>query len=170
MDSTISSLNNLPMLYKFGIFGAGFIGVFAWEHIARKKKSDKKPSVMIAWSADNAKKLFTWIGGKFAWLSSFYNLIDMKDLKETANALIVPTWNLVTSPFWSLHAYYKTTRANQHPWVVVFGSMTLGFAVFLGLHYFGIPAFLISFFGHIHSFTSRTLFGGSTALVLVTPQ
>ncbi|QKF93611.1 hypothetical protein QKU48_gp0153 [Fadolivirus algeromassiliense] len=124
VSSVISSLANHPGFYaKVGTAGCFFL--FMWEHVARTKGSNVKPSVGIAWTADKLKVGFYQIGVGFSKLSSFLTYIKLGDLYQTAQDLFKPTIELFGSPLQSLKGYWDTALTYSYPVTVTLGSATL---------------------------------------------
>lgn len=124
------------------IFLVGCISVFLWEHIARTKESQFKPSVVINWTADTLKNIFYNIGVGFSKLSSFLTYIKLDDLYKTAHDLLKPTFELIGSPLQTIKGYWDTALTYSYPITVTLGSLTL-FATLMYLWYL---------FGHHVSF------------------
>jgi hypothetical protein len=53
------------------------ITIFVWEHVARKRNSNIKPSVGFNFVAEISKKCFKTFGNLGAKISSFYTYIDL---------------------------------------------------------------------------------------------
>lgn len=126
-------ITNNGMIIVQSLVGVS-IGFFLWEHIARKKQTDVKPSVGIAWTATKSKLLFTTIGTFLAKISSFYTCIDLSDLIKTAYELIVPTMSLLKSPLKTFKGYYEQAKTYTHSSIVFFGSLTLIALLFFLYH------------------------------------
>lgn len=130
--------SNKILLIK-GSFGL-FAILFVWEYIARSKKSNIKPSVGIAWTADKAKLGFYEIGKIISRLSSFLTYIKLGEIYDTLYDLIKPTCDLVLSPFEGFKGYWDTACTYKYPAAVTLGSTVLctalGYCWYLYGHHF----------------------------------
>ena len=107
------------------LLGLG-IGSFVWEHIARKRDSNIKPSVGIAWCSKQSKAFFNCIGSFLAKLSSFYTYINLSDFLQTAHDISKPTMSLLWSPYQLIKGYCTTALTySSKTYLVGFGSLTL---------------------------------------------
>ena len=106
------------------IIGTGF-GIFIWEHIARKRKMNKKPSVFINCFAKHLGTFFKFCGIWTAKLSSIYTLINPKEIYITLEDLWKPIWDCVKSLGEFAKGYKKIAWDYGYPIVYVMGSMTL---------------------------------------------
>jgi hypothetical protein len=86
-----------------------------WEHIARKYKSEIKPSVYLNFASEKSISFFKKCGELLAWVSSYLARIDLKDFGETLMAVGKPTFDLVSSPAYTVYGYVKhaSTYANK---------------------------------------------------------
>jgi hypothetical protein len=124
---------------------ATVLTTFIWELIARKKSSQKKPSVAIAWCATQSKYGWSRLGRGFGWLSSYLTIVDLHDVWGTVEDLVRPTWNLIVSPFAFFSGYWQTAQKYKYPILVCLGSLLLvGSSVYLGPK-FGLTRYLPSF-------------------------
>ena len=100
--------------------------MFLWEHFARKRDSNFKPSTGITYLSVKSKALFEWLGGVFAHLSSFYTYINLGEFKQTAIDIGRPIGSLVVSPLYSIKGYFdQATEGYKHPYLICLGTMTI---------------------------------------------
>ena len=114
-----------------GIILCAPVALFIWEHIARKAKSNIKPSVAIAKLANTSVRFFSAIGRFAAMVSSFYTYVDLMDLKQTAKELVMPTVRLVESPLFDAVAYVRYAITTRKPILIILGSLSLGGLAFV---------------------------------------
>jgi hypothetical protein len=138
MSYLLSRFNQMSTLSK-SCFGLGAcLAVIAWEHVGRKNQSEKKPSVIIRWFADMSAKGFKKLGIEVARFSSFYNIIDIKDVGETVSAVTSPTVALILSPFSCLIGYFDQAQKYKHFTLVLIGSGTIVTMLLFGNRYLNI--------------------------------
>ena len=102
-----------------------FFTVFSWEHYARTHEKTFKPSVFISWLATKFQTFYTRVGKIVAWVSSFYTMIDLKELWVTYDNLAKPTVDLLTSGLWTFKSYYDEMKLYDHPYLITLGSGTI---------------------------------------------
>lgn len=103
----------------------GFIPIFIWEYVAKRKQSNIKPSYVLDKVATGVTDFFYAIGRILAKLSSFYTFIDYKELLGAFSDLISPLIKIVTFPYHFCKGYADTALIYNHPYIVGFGSVTL---------------------------------------------
>ena len=106
-------------------FYGAFFGIYIWEYIARKQKSDIKPSTALNNIYYYLSQMFYWIGRTLAKLSSFFVMLDIDDLVETFWDIIKPIIKICGSPFKLIKGYYNTAMAYKNHILIFVGSMTL---------------------------------------------
>lgn len=107
--------------------------VIAVEIIQKRRKSDKKPSVVANYCADASKRGFSWVGNKLAQVSSFLTVIDMGEVSDAIKDVMGPTCHTVVSPLYTIKGYFDGVNVYDHPWIVVTGSLIItgsGYYVF----------------------------------------
>lgn len=104
---------------------AALLGTVVWEHIARKKNSNVKPSVGIDYVYQKSKAGFTKLGEGLAVLSSFYTYVDLKDVGQTVSDLTEPTLKTLVSPYHMVRGYLAQANLYNHPYLVTAGTLTL---------------------------------------------
>lgn len=145
------SLNKLIVTnYKSFLGGTALLSVilFGWEHVAKKQKTNFKPSVGIEKSAIFFKKLWARVGLYTAKLSSFYTYINLGELYETASDLAKPTKSLVASPLEAFKSYAKAAEEYKYPIMIGAGTLTVTSFVAYLIYAFKngkLPSFLVSF-------------------------
>jgi hypothetical protein len=110
----------------------GFLGAFVWEYIARKKDSDIKPSTPLTYTYQLSESLFKKIGMCVAYISSFYDLIDLKDAKDTLHDLCNPIVKLCVSPLHFFAGYWEIATQYSNYIMIFLGSLTI-----VVLNYYG---------------------------------
>jgi hypothetical protein len=109
--------------------------LFTWEHYARVRGKDKKPSVAINYVADKAKTVFTKLGEGIATISSFYQYLHLDELCNTGYDLCRPVGATIISPYYTLVGYYKKSE-NKLP-IIAFGTVTIVGVTGAVCYYFG---------------------------------
>ncbi len=104
---------------------AGLVSVFLWEHIARLYNIKIRPSPLLSFLSINAQKLFSKIGTLLARLSSFYTYINLEEIKKTLSDLLVPVFDIFTSPVHTLIGYMNTLSKYKYKILIPLGSVTL---------------------------------------------
>lgn len=102
--------------------------IFIWEHVARTKNSNVKPSVGINALANALRTGFYAFGKGLSKISSFLTFIELRDLYKTAEDLFKPTIELVASPLESVKGYWETAKTYKYPIVVAFGTVSIAVA------------------------------------------
>lgn len=122
-------------------YSAAAIGAsaFLWEYIARRNSSAIKPSIGINFALQKSRAFFGGIGHYAAKLSSFYHMINIKEVQETFNELFMPILKLIISPFYVVKGYWDTaTTGYKYPFVILAGTLTLvATMLYLGNKYYG---------------------------------
>jgi hypothetical protein len=135
--------------YSVAAIGAG---AFLWELIARKKNSNIKPSVGVKYVADLSQQLWETVGYYIAKISSFYDLINIEELKVAFQELFLPLFRFCISPLYTAKGYYDTVGTYKYPVMIIAGSLTLIAAIlFVGSKYYG-QSFLTEF---MNKFTAK---------------
>ncbi len=111
---------------------SAIIAIIASEHICRVNNIAHRPSMLLNFIAELSKTLWTNIGHYAAVLSSFYEYLHLADLANTLYGLFKPVWDFFTSPFWAAVEYCKTIITYDHPYLIVFGSITIILGVAYG--------------------------------------
>lgn len=109
----------------FSCSTATLAGVFALEHIGKKKEWNKKPSFALNAVANYSRSFWKFVGKYIAIASGFYNYIDVTDLIDTGSSLLLPVYNTTMSPLFALKSYAETASLYLHPNLVLFGTFTL---------------------------------------------
>ena len=110
--------------------------LFLWEHIARQRKSNIRPSVGLTKVANFASNWFYKLGRLLARISSFYTLIELKELQQTAHDLLEPAVRLIASPAQTLFGYCNYAFMRRYPMVILWGSVTLLGLIVAGYRYY----------------------------------
>lgn len=130
--------------HYFILGSTGLVGIFAWELVARKRSSNKKPSVALNWLATLSRSFFTGLGERVAWLSSYLTIVDLHDVWATLSDLAEPAAHLVASPFSFFCGYWKMAQEYKYPLLVCLGSaLALGVGTYFGRK-FGVTQYLPS--------------------------
>lgn len=133
------SVSKVAVLIPIGLTA---ISLFLWEHIARKKQSNIKPSVLFNYLATKSSKFFGGIGYYVAKISSFYTYIDISDLMVTGKELMKPIFNFCISPYKFLKGYWEQARKYKYSLLIVAGSASFIIASVLLYRYETIPFLL----------------------------
>lgn len=120
----------------FGVVGITVL-TFGFEHYARQNNIPYKPSAGLIRTSKFCSDVFTAIGTYLARISSFYSLIDLREFRETALALIMPTAGICTSPLNIVRGYcvQATTYVGGRTLTVI-GTMTLVGGACLAFRYY----------------------------------
>ena len=114
--------------------GAITVGLFFWEHMARMRQSNVKPSVAIRTVDTNVRIVFNKIGVTIAHLSSFLHWINLRELEKTLLDLLKPTFDLIASPTDIIKGYWTQIRDyNYSAWKTYIGSFVM--LAILGMTY-----------------------------------
>jgi hypothetical protein len=110
-------------IYKLVAGTAGVsIGIFLCEHLGRLYNYTR-PSIYLWILANGSIKFFRNIGRMIAWLSSYLTWIKLDESLITARDLVIPTWNLVVSPFQIIYGYMIAAESYvDKEWLVYIGS------------------------------------------------
>lgn len=106
---------------------ATIVGVVALEHVGKKLKWDKKPSVLLTAAAEKSSEFWELCGKYVAIASSFYTHIDISEFTATCRNLVVPAAKLVISPFKTIKGYIDTAETYKHPGLIAVGTVTIVF-------------------------------------------
>lgn len=101
------------------------VTLFAWEHIARTRRSNLKPSVGFNWVVPKVRGFFYKIGSGLSYMSSFLTYIQLGELGQTAHDLFLPVVQIFGSPFEVLRGYWDTAEKYKYPIIIVLGSLVL---------------------------------------------
>lgn len=104
---------------------ATLLATFVWEHIARKQNLNVKPSVGLNLIYKKSKSMFTNLGKLFAKISSFYTIIDLKDLGKTLEDVGKPILKTIVSPYHFVRGYVDQANEYSYPFLVTVGTLTL---------------------------------------------
>jgi len=107
------------------------IALVMYEHVGRINKYKYRPSIFLNWVARVAQSCFRNLGKFFAILSSFYELINFHELKQTLEDLCNPIIELVRSPFYIIVGYVKQMSVYDHPYLIIIGSVTIVSSILL---------------------------------------
>lgn len=127
--------NTLPITIGFGSI---VVSSIIWEYIAKRKKSNVKPSVGLTHTATFFSNGWRCLGELAAKISSFYTYLDFREIKEALHDLWKPIIELCFSWFQFFNGYFTTANLYNHPYLISFGSLTL--LILLGWlgHYFDV--------------------------------
>lgn len=120
--------------YALFILGT-LVSVFVWEFATLHKPDALKPSDVLEHVYTFSEKMFTKVGKAFAWISSFYTLLDLQDLGTAFCNLILPTIRIILSPLATVHGYLTYAKVYDNPWLVCAGSFTLAGIFLYFVHY-----------------------------------
>lgn len=86
-----------------------------------------RPSVLLNAGAEQSMKLFTWIGEKFAIVSSFYTHLQVGELLTTLYELVSPIVAILASPLYIISGYRDTVKKfyDRYSSVIKLGSFTI---------------------------------------------
>jgi len=104
-----------------------FSVLVVWQHIARSKNSNFKPSVALWKGVDLSKWLFLTIGNGFARVSSI--LIHIKnmfvDIWDSLVELFEPVFRIIISPIYIVRGYVKTMMTYTYSLLIPIGSVAI---------------------------------------------
>ena len=84
------------------------IVVFFAEHVGRKTNIRwLRVSVLLGWTYLKLRPVAEWAGRVYATLVTFFSLINLEDLNETARDILVPTWKLTCLPVVAAREAYR---------------------------------------------------------------
>lgn len=107
------------------IFTSICFGLFVIEYICTIKKYQYKPSYYMSIVSTFAQKCFSYIGRQFAWLSSFYTLIQFGTFVEVLHNMVKPIYELAISPCYMVYEYVKQMDLYKHKYLIPCGSATI---------------------------------------------
>ena len=133
------SVSKIGLLIPVGLLE---ISLFVWEHIARKKNSRIKPSVLFNYLATKSSNFFKGAGYYIAKISSFYTYINLSDLMVTGKELTAPIVQLCVSPYKLIKGYWDKACEYKYAFLVVAGSASFMLVSLLLYKYEAIPFIL----------------------------
>jgi len=127
------------------------VGIITWEHVAKKKGSNKRPSIGLTKASEFSQGMFVVCGVKFAQLSSYLTKIDLKYLREimgeiwqSTKDVLGPTCGILVSPFYLISGYCDTAiqYGKKRQLLIYAGSIFIAVGLFCGWYFLGrnIPA------------------------------
>jgi len=119
----------MQLVSKRTLIGGAGVGlvIFGWEHVARINGCRFKPSVGLAKCQYYAECGWTEMGKLVACISSFYNLINIGELGETAKDLVNPTIGLTTSfmEFFTGYSEFIKQNYGKNRFMTIMGTATI---------------------------------------------
>ena len=98
-------------------FGALLTGILLWE-----EHGSYTPSHGLTWLKTHLKTCWEWFGTEFARFSAFLVWLDLGRYWFAFWRLVGLFCEVIGTPVWAIHAYIKTSRLYEHPWLVPLGS------------------------------------------------
>lgn len=123
----------------------GLASVLVTEHALRVYDVHYRPSTAIKFTATQCQNLFELIGKGFAKLSSFYDLIDLTELKVTIDDVFRPSFETVISPWYFINGYNSQMNLAKSPTFILFGSLTLAIIVSYLARKYGLDQRLLNY-------------------------
>lgn len=124
------------MSYTYEIIIGSVVVAFLWEHLCKeikekgvKRDGKTRPSTIISYAAKKSQWGFSKIGEGFARISSLYTYFYLQEIADTFMKIMKPLLNLVTSPLYSIKGYVSQMEMYDHPYLVLFGTITIVFGV-----------------------------------------
>jgi hypothetical protein len=109
------------------------IGIVLWEHFGRIFHLAFKPSIPLAFLADQFIKLFTWLGAWAAKLSSYLIHLKLDELWPSIKALAKPCLELAFSWWHFWKSYMEVAMTYSTPLTVFIGTLVLVAVIGFGL-------------------------------------
>jgi hypothetical protein len=135
-----------------GLLASSALTVLIWEHLGRKRDSKCRPSVGLEIISTKSRNLFRTFGRDLAWVSSYLTQIDLQDIGKTLEAVLRPSWNLVTSPLCTISGYVRAAASYKNKQWMVYAGSVIGLALifYFANQKFGyVPSSLIGRFYHL---------------------
>ena len=118
-------------LQRLGIYLVLFSILVLWQHNARIKRSNNKPSVALSWLFKQSKLFFINVGEQLARISSFLNFI--KDIFEyiftnvfdSVFEVLEPLLHIMISPWYIVYGYLKVAETYKYSVLVPLGTALL---------------------------------------------
>lgn len=104
-----------------------------WEHGAKIRKSEKRPSVLIDKATDVCKEKFTLLGTKIAEIAGLVYYLRLPELFKSYSELLVSSCKFVLSPVYTLYGYikYYKTAVSKRSAIVIGTIVIIGTSVFV---------------------------------------
>jgi hypothetical protein len=102
------------------------LGILFYEHFGRMYNVTYRPSYFLKSIADHSVMYFIYIGKYVAYLSSFFEQIDFKELKVTIEILSKEFFIMIMMPPISfIWGYVDVAKTLIYPEFIVVGSMVI---------------------------------------------
>lgn len=99
--------------------------IFLVEHVGRLNGLIYRPSYFLTFVATWCQDFYHYCGKIFALISSFYDWLNFKEIYHSLQDLLIPIWNVITSPFYLLKGYGETMHTYRFPILIALGSLTI---------------------------------------------
>ena len=102
-----------------------FLPFYFWEYAYVHDPYAVKPSTLITNLVVRSRTIFEWLGNRLAWVSSFLDWLDLKDMIKAFKNLCEPMIDLCITPLYTVKGYIDQLNIYDHPYMVFVGTLIL---------------------------------------------